>query len=770
MAARAWLLRGAALICTAVLGACGGGSGGGVQSTPAPPIAVTPAPTPTPTPTPVPTPTPTPTPTSAVDTPEYRATVGAVSMNALAAYNANATGAGAGIAVIDSGIDLASAEFEGRLSSASQALAGNTSIDDADGHGTAVAFTAAGRRNGAGTHGVAYGATVIAYRVDRPGSCAEPETDEGEGGCRFGTDAIGAGVDAAVTAGARVINISLGGSEMPFSLQQAIGRATAAGIVVVIAAGNDGTDNPDPFTNVANTPNANGAIIVAGSVGTGDGVSSFSDKAGTGAATYLAAVGERVRAPNADNLPRLWSGTSFAAPQISGAVALLAQAFPNLTGAQIVSLLLSTARDVGAPGVDPVYGRGILDLTRAFQPVGTSTVAGATATVSTTGGSTGWTSAPIGDARSLGVGAVILDGFERAFAIDLAQSIGRAAPARPLGNALTGVTRHTSFAVGGTAVAITLQPTRTGLTLEPTRLTGRDADAARAIAGSITQRLDARTSVAFGIRQSAAGMSAQLGGAREPAFLIAQSDATGFDTAAGSSMAVRHRLGRLGVTATAEAGAVLSPRGRLMPGARQWQRTPYDRVNLAVDRQFGPVIATAALTRLGERDTLLGSRLDAALGSPGGTSWFADAGARLDSGGWTVGAQYRAGRTDARVRGMTGSGKLNTNAWSADVGKTGVFGGDSIGLRIAQPLRVASGGLDLTLPTAWHYATRSVGTYSTQRLNLAPTGRELDLEARYAFALAGGAMHTNLYWRRDPGNVAALADDYGAALRWSFGF
>ena len=760
--ARAWLLRGVGLGGLAALAACGGG--GGIRSTPAPPVADVPVPAPTPTPTPIPSPT------AGTDTGEYRATVGAVSMNALAAYTAGATGAGAAIAIIDSGFDLQSQELEGRLSTASQALAGNSTIDDEGGHGTAVAFTAAGRRNGAGTHGVAPGSTVIAYRVDRPGSCAEPETDDTEGGCRFGTDAIRLGVDAAVTAGARVINISLGGSDMPFALQQAIGRATAAGVVIVIAAGNDGTDNPDPFTNVANSPNANGAVIVAGSVGSTDGSSTFSDRAGTGAATYLAAVGERVRAPDADGTPRLWSGTSFAAPQISGAVALLAQAFPNLTGAQIVSLLLTTARDAGAPGTDPVYGRGVLDLTRAFQPVGTSVVAGTGASVSTSGGASGWTSAPFGDARALGMGAVILDGFERAFAIDLAAQIGRAAPNRPLGASLTGRTRHTSFAGGGTAVAMTLAPTRAGLALGPTRLTGRDAEAARAIAGSVTQRLGSRTAFAFGIRQGAAGLSAQLSGAREPAFLVARSEGTGFDTAAGSSAAIRHRFGPWGVTAGAETGAVLSPRERLMPGARYWQRTPYDRLGLSLDRWFGPLSATAAVTRLNERDTLLGARLDAALGAPGATSWFADAGARFDSNGWTLGGHYRRGWTAAHVRGLTGGGRLGTSAWSADIGKAGVFGRDELGLRVAQPLRVGSGGLDLALPTAWDYVTRSVATYTTQRLPLAPSGSELDVEARYAFPLGRGTAHANLYWRRDPGNVAALPDDYGAAVRWSFGF
>ena len=107
-------LRLAALSCGLFLGACGSG-GGGINSTPTPPDASVPptTPAPAPAPAPVPTPTPTPTPTPAptatnYDTREYRATVGAVSMNALAAYNRGATGLGIGVGVIDSGIDLQS--------------------------------------------------------------------------------------------------------------------------------------------------------------------------------------------------------------------------------------------------------------------------------------------------------------------------------------------------------------------------------------------------------------------------------------------------------------------------------------------------------------------------------------------------------------------------------------------------------------------------------------------------------------------------------------
>jgi subtilisin family serine protease len=746
-----------------LVAACGGG-GGGVNGTPPPPVTAVPPPTPTPPPpAPTPTPPPIPAPTS-FDTAEYRATVGAVSLNALAAYNRGATGAGIAIGIIDSGIDLQSEEFGSRVLPFSRALAGNSTLDDESGHGTAVAFAAAGRRNGAGTHGVAFDASLIVLRADRPGSCVTENTDDAESGCRFGTDAIAQGVDAARVGGARVVNISLGGSDMPQPLREAIGRATAAGMIVVIAAGNDGTANPDAFTAVANDAAVSrGLVVIAGSVGAGDAISSFSDRAGTSATQYLAAVGERVRAPDQDGTPLLWSGTSFAAPQVSGAIALLAQAFPNLSGAEIVDLLFRTARDAGEAGTDAIYGRGVLDITRAFQPVGAVRVAGTSTAVSLTANAT--LSGPMGDARQAGLGAVILDGYSRAFAIDLANTIHHTSPARTLAPALLSTGRNVAMGYGGTRIAMTLAPDGGASRLSLSRT---DAQAARAIAGSVTQRLGRHLSFGIGMRQGAAGLTAQLAGRADPAFLVSD---TGWEGAARSSGAVRAAFGSLGVTAAAETGRILTRRDGILAGAEPYARARYDRTAVAVDRRFGPVATQITASRLGERDTMLGASFGTGLGATRATSWFVDAAARLDAGdGWSLGGTVRRGWTVADVRGgLSGRGRATTSAFAADIARSGVFGGE-LGLRLAQPLRVADGGIALALPTGWNYATATVDSVTTQQLNLAPTGRELDLEARYARAFAGGLLQTNLFWRRDPGNRADLAPDYGVALRWGRGF
>jgi hypothetical protein len=740
----------------------------------------------------VPTPTPTPTPTpSSFDTSEYRATVGAVSANALTAYEHGGTGAGIKVGVVDSGLDIASDQFTGRIDPASANVAGGSTYDDESGHGTAVAFTIAGARNGAGTQGIAFDATIIVARADTPGSCAT--TTGTDPGCKFNDSNIAKGIDLAVNNGARVINLSLGGDPPSSAVIQALNRATAKGVIIIVAAGNDGKDptkgpQPDPFgAGLVDSGAARGLVIIAGSVGANnarapgsDALSDFSDRAGSGpeAQFYLAAVGEDVRAPCNDTQVCLWSGTSFATPQIAGAAALLAQAFPNLTGAQIVQILLTSARDAGDPGTDSTYGRGVLDLTKAFSPLGATTTAQGFKTSLTNSGTL---SAPMGDARTGTAGAIILDGYNRAFALDLARQINRSGPQRTLAATLTSHQQYRSIDAGPTSIAVTLAPLRDGPTsgtvYSSLNLSRADANQARAIAGTVVQRLGSNASFAIGFAESGQGLTARLSGQSAPAFLVAAEGTAGlgFDSRVLNAMVVHQQFGRWGVTAATESGdALYRGDGTAIPLlADRYRRSGYDKTSLTVDRRVGALGLWLGASRLAERDSLLGARFDPALGSPRATSYFIDAAARFDAGsGWSLGGSLRQGWTYADLRfGVDGGGMVRTGAFSTDVSKYGVFGKtDYAAFRIAQPLRVSTGGLSLNLPTDFDYSTMSVSQWTVQTLNLAPTGRELDVEATYSRPFWLGTVQTNLFYRRDPGNFAQLPDDYGMALRYSYGF
>ena len=124
--------------------------------------------------------------------------------------------------------------------------------------------------------------------------------------------------------------------------------------------------------NYISQVNENGLVtgtgfISPGSNGCGDAMAWC--LAAPGTIIHSAADGNTYRGRNFLDGPRN-SGTSFAAPHVSGAIAVLKSAFPTMTAPQIVELLLMTAEDLGDRGVDPVYGHGLLDLNAATNSVG----------------------------------------------------------------------------------------------------------------------------------------------------------------------------------------------------------------------------------------------------------------------------------------------------------------------------------------------------------------------------------------------------------------
>lgn len=759
----------AATLAMLGLSACGGG-GGGVSSTPAPPTSSAPPP-PTATAPPPPS-TPAPSTPAAVNynTPEYQRSNAAVTSGAITAYNAGATGQGIRVAVIDSGINPNLGEFTGRIDAASRDIAGNRGLGDEDGHGTAISGVIAANRNDNLAHGVAFNSSLLVFRTDTPGSCIDTAGD----GCSFSDANIARGIDAAVTAGARVINLSLGGSNPDQNVLNAMSRAVTAGVVIVISAGNEG-DKPegvdaDPFAAIP----ANrfpGQVIVAGSVGaisgsvnTGlDQLSSFSNRAGIASNNYLAALGAGVRTIDQNGVDTRWSGTSLSAPIISAAAALLASAFPNLTGAQIVDILFRSADDLGASGTDAIFGRGRLNLTRALQPIGTLSLAGSAAPVAATG-----SDAPpsAGDApvRGASIGAVILDGYSRAFAVDLARTIRAAPRTEPLRNALGGSYRGGAAGAGPLLVAMTVAERTDGKNYfsSQTGIGPEDLRKARLVAGSAVARLDRRTALALGFAEGAKAMERRLAGVDSGAFLIARDVAgtPGFEAARGASLALRRDLGIAALTVSGETGEVTSQQRTLALGA------PYRWTAFTLDRRFGRQSLALGLGRLDERRSLLGGRLDSLLGGGGAGTTFLDLETRRDLGqGWSAGLTARRGWTSFA------GGSFTTAAYAMDLAASGLLTpGDRFGLRLAQPLRIDGGGFAMSLPTSYDYATMTPG-YSIVRSTLVPRGREVDTELSYGRRVLGsGWLAANLYHRRQPGHVLTANADMGGAVRLSLPF
>ncbi|MBC7262599.1 MAG: S8 family serine peptidase, partial [Chloroflexi bacterium] len=223
----------------------------------------------------------------------------------------------------------------------------NPIIQDDNGHGTHVSgIAAAETNNGIGIAGVSWGARVMTVKV----------LDQHGDGWYYD---IAAGIVYAVDNGARVINLSLGGKEPSFLLQDALRYAYNQGALIVAASGNDGGRVLYP----AAYPEA----VAVAATDANDQRCSFSNY---GPEVDIAAPGEAILSTW---LPPYYyyykRGTSMATPHVSGAAALLWSWRPDLTNIRIEEQLETQADDVNAslyPGPDPYLGWGRLNIYRAL--------------------------------------------------------------------------------------------------------------------------------------------------------------------------------------------------------------------------------------------------------------------------------------------------------------------------------------------------------------------------------------------------------------------
>lgn len=281
------------------------------------------------------------------------------------AWAAGATGKGVKVAVLDSGIDQTHPDLKGRVSAAKGFTSEGDDATDEGGHGTHVASTVGG--TGAASNGK--------YRGVAPDAELMVGKVCGMRNCEF--SAIIAGMEWAANSGARVINMSLGGGPTPDvdPMEQAVNDLTATtGALFVISAGNSGADS-----SVGSPAEADAALAVA-SVTKSDGLSSFSSRGprahDLGLKPDIAAPGSHIVAARAAGVPLEpfavndsyadLSGTSMAAPHVTGAAALLAQLHPSWKAAELRSAL--TGSSLGLRGIG-VFGQGSgrVDLTRALK-------------------------------------------------------------------------------------------------------------------------------------------------------------------------------------------------------------------------------------------------------------------------------------------------------------------------------------------------------------------------------------------------------------------
>jgi subtilisin family serine protease len=261
------------------------------------------------------------------------------------------------VAVLDTGVDYTHVDLFDNIWVNSREIAGNGLDDDSNGfiddvngwdfvdgdrnpidvesHGTHVSGIIAATNNGIGVTGIAYSAKIMPLRVI---------TDTRHLSLTAFDTYVASGIRYAIQNGAKVINLSLGSqpSEPTMaSTQSALQQARAAGVVVVMAAGNDREGGAtQPIEPALFSQNNLG--IAVGAIDDSQRVAYFSNPAGQ-RMDFVVAPGVDVHSTIAGNQYASWSGTSMAAAYVTGVVALLLSANPTLTPDQVEDALIATA-------------------------------------------------------------------------------------------------------------------------------------------------------------------------------------------------------------------------------------------------------------------------------------------------------------------------------------------------------------------------------------------------------------------------------------------
>lgn len=242
-------------------------------------------------------------------------------------WNRGFTGKGVVIAVLDTGIDTNHPDLKERIIGGYNFTNDHGGdiriIEDMNGHGTHVAGTIAGSMNGKGIVGVAPDAKLLILKVlDHKGS----------GSIRSLIDAINYAVDWRGPDGekVRIISLSLGTKFPNADLYDVVKRAVNHNISVVVASGNDGDGNID--TNEYRYPGAYEEVIEVGAINEINEIANFSN---TNETVDLYAPGVDINSSFLDQGYAVLSGTSMAAPHVTGAIALLIEEYESMLGREV---------------------------------------------------------------------------------------------------------------------------------------------------------------------------------------------------------------------------------------------------------------------------------------------------------------------------------------------------------------------------------------------------------------------------------------------------
>jgi len=636
------------------------------------------------------------------------------------AFSSGWLGHGVIVGVVDDGV-AANIELDGQIDTAASRDFGRYLAEDrsrgslADAksdHGTLVASVIAAKQNSSGTVGYAPRAKIAVLRI----------TDvDADGGERYTATHEIEAIDHAIAKGLKILNRSLMGGANP-GLSAAMNRYAATGGLMINSAGNEGGTAPGEAPNVTASNRASWLLVGALTPGTLD-LASYSAPAGSLADRYVVAPGTQI-AMGVDNVVMPFSGTSAAAPVVAGLAADILSKWPQLSGQQVGDIILNTARDLGTPGVDAVFGHGLVDFRAALQPVDPVLSNGAVETAAANA------ILVVPDAiapqifQTALANVTVLDSYGRDYNVSLA---GRIVPARASDDHWL---RRRMLAGYGAA------------SLDGDRVSARFTYASRPADPDGVRR-----TVFFGGRLTyRAGHTTVHASLRE--LDLQQGDLMGLaivpDAALAYAPQMDRRLGIDRAIGASRVGVTFSGGGGRLSSAR------------AVTASFMRGATTLQASLIAETDTVLSAPARGALKLGRGTKTFvAEARRTFGVGSWRVDTYASLGLT----RLLIDDASLVTRATPLVGSRFGVRAdgpalGGFLSFSVAQPLAIESGTARLTYGTAYDVET---GALSYNRLDVPLTGkRRILLAGAYAKPLAGGELRV--------GWMHAVQDNETAAL------
>lgn len=695
-------------------------------------------------------------------------------------------GRGVVFADIDSGA-VPWAGFATRISpDSSCVIAGCTSWSDGYGHGTFTAAQMVGANMGNGVVGEAPAGTLLAVKV------------LGDNGTGLVSD-VANGMLYAAQHGAMVQNLSLSLSFTP-QMIAAINYAAARGNIIVFAGGNSAALFNGGQNITGLTDQAIGSIILMGSTSASQVKSSFSNTPGTAgfvsttgqfqsfASRWLMADGENIWGASNFSTPSTgytWytqmSGTSMAAPQASAAAGLLEARWPFLAAwPQAVTLiLLQSAQDLGAPGQDPVYGQGFINLANAFQPIGplTEPIGGKDVPVASILSRAILASTALGNLPSLSERRLQIEAFDffnRNFTVALALPVATkpsaagpsVAAAQVSGAAGAGARSFTDLGDGRyVSLSLTSVGTQTVMPGTDKPNPGLIQDPSQPGVGDWSIGFAQKYSY-IGVGQGS-GAALSFGEARwdgKTAFLTSNAEVSGSLLALANSSGFA--AAGLNLTATSRVAIAFTAASGSDP-LQQLAGQGASAQGTALGYTFKPakhwqVSLTAAF--LAERNEYLGGQSSGAtqLGGTAAATRSFGIGNAVDLGdGYGVGVDMAWAVTDAtqnRNSLISGTSGLTSFAFGAAFSKERLFGDhDALELSAKKPLRVYGGTATLTYGAGTDMNGQPI--LATSRSSLVPGGSETDLGVAYGTPVADGIRASvNLMYRNDADNVAGARD------------